>query len=564
MYRVSILALNSKFVHSSLSVWCLYAGLKEYGDKDIVCKVIEQTVNNDMHRVCEEVLATNPDMLGISCYIWNISKVYELVGLLKQERPDLVITLGGPEVSYCQKDVLCKHPEIAYVLSGEGELPFAQLVNALKNNTSLDEVLGLTYRNGNEIIVKEPHISTYEPPSPYTPEFLDSVNKRIVYFETNRGCPFSCDFCLSGRCGSVHNFDLDSCLENLVKLANSGTSTIKFVDRTFNANRERSKKIIRFIIENTGVSFPCDVCFHFEVAGDILDDETIDLLVNAPKGLFQLEIGMQSFNEKTLAYINRRTNTTKLKENIRRLLVHNNMHVHIDLIVGLPLEDMESFKESFNVGYMLKAHMIQVGFLKILKGATMHDNTEKYHYNYHDYPPYEIIDTPWLSAAEMSEIHYLEDAVERLYNSGRFRYYLDYLLSVTGINPFDLFMRIGKEVNERIDYRIDLDDYTKLIYEFGLTLPDVDKMKLRDVLVLDRLATINTGRLPDCLKIPNKKSKHYRLMLAKQVPENKGVKRGLELLYHVDKLVYVDYINQDPITKRYQLTFVDLASLQED
>lgn len=557
MANVCLVGLNSKYVHSCLAVYCLEAGIKEYAKKTIDPIVIEKTIHNDMNDVADEILTYQPFLVGISTYIWNVIQVIKLVDILKSKDPNVKICLGGPEVSYNQYDVLSKYPNVDYISSGEGEYPFAMLCDVLIDNGDVDKVMGLSYRLNDNIIVKEPYVADNDPVSPYTDTFMNNVNNRIVYIETTRGCPYSCDYCLSGRCGKVRYFDLDKTYENIIRLANTSCKTIKFVDRTFNANKKRSKQIIKFIIDNCGKSFPNDFCFHFEMAGDILDDETIELLGSAPVGLFQLEIGMQSFNEKTLAYINRKTNTDILKKNIRKLLSYNNMHIHIDLIVGLPFEDMNSLKESFNTGYYLNAHMLQLGFLKILHGATMDTDKKKYHYHYDDKPPYEIIDTDWLTIEEMDKIHALEDVLDRMNNSGRFLNTISYLLKVTNSNPFDLLMGFGLYAKERMDYKIDLDHYTKLIYDYFKTLDNVDSMALRDQLVIDRLSTNASGKLCDCLKIADKNIKPYRMALDFIDKPVKNIKRGLEVLYSLNKVVYVDYQNKNTITNQYELKYQD-------
>ena len=246
-------------------------------------------------------------------------------------------------------------------------------------------------------------------------------------------------------------------------MTTSGTQTVKFVDRTFNANVERANEILLFIKENYGKSIPQGVCFHFEIAGDILRESTLEILSSMPCGAVQLEIGMQSFNEETLKTINRKTDTKKLVENIRKLINFNNMHIHIDLIAGLTGEDLESFKNSFNIAYSLKAHMLQMGFLKLLHGADMRENREKYPCTFNDEPPYEVTSTPWLSADELRMLKNCEDAVDRLYNSGRFLLTLEYLADEVGISPFDIFNDFGNCVNGN---KMRLSDYSEMLYDF--------------------------------------------------------------------------------------------------
>ena len=441
-----------------------------------------------------------------------------------------------------------------YIISGEGEYPFARLCDSLNYNTDFS-IPGLCYRKDRGIIVNEPYIAEGEPPSPYCEEYFDALHGRIAYLETSRGCPYSCAFCLSGRCGGVRFFDIERAKKEMLLLAKSGTQTVKLVDRTFNANKARAKELWRFVISEFGKGIPESVCFHFEIAGDILDDESIEILNSAPKGSIQLEIGMQSFNEKTLAYINRKTNTAKLIENIKKLLIPGNLHIHIDLIAGLPFEDFESFKNSFNIGYNLRSNMLQLGFLKLLHGAAMRDDKEKYPCSFSEEPPYEVISTPWLDEDELSVLHKTEDALERLCNSGRFIGTVDYILEKTGLLPFDFFKNFGIYAAESCNFSVSLDDYTEIAYRYLSSLEGIDPYVLKDIMICDRLCSNSSGKLPSVLKVSNPDIKKIRLSIeAEEGNERKpGIKRGFSLLESEKAAVFVDYENKDPVTGKYML-----------
>ena len=441
-----------------------------------------------------------------------------------------------------------------FVISGEGEYPFAALCDAIKNGDNFD-VPGVCYRNGEDIIISEPYIAEGEPPSPYCEEYFSALGGRIAYLETSRGCPYSCAFCLSGRCGGVRFFDIERAKREMLLLAKSGTQTVKLVDRTFNANKSRAKELWKFVIAEHGKGIPENVCFHFEIAGDILDDESIDILNSAPKGSIQLEIGMQSFNEKTLAYINRKTNTEKLIKNIKKLLAPANLHIHIDLIAGLPYEDMESFKRSFNIGYNLRSNMLQLGFLKLLHGAAMREDTEKYPCVFSKDPPYEVVSTPWVDENEFSVLHKLEDALERLCNSGRFIGTVDYVLDKTGLSPFDFFKNFGIHAAESCSLFVSLDDYTEIAYRYLSSLDGIDPAVLKDIMVCDRLCSNSSGKLSSVLKSSNPDIKKIRLKIEAE-EENKrkpGIKRGFTLLESEKAAVFADYENKDPVTGKYVL-----------
>ncbi len=474
--------------------------------------------------------------------------------MLRSAFPDSSIILGGPEVSYNPKEILGTYDWCDFVISGEGEYPFALLCDALKNGESL-HIPGLCFKSKEEIIINEPYVSESEPPSPYCDEYFTSLGGRIAYLETSRGCPYSCAFCLSGRCGKVRFFDMERAKSEMLLLAKSGTQTVKLIDRTFNANKARAKELWKFVINEHGKGIPENVCFHFEIAGDILDEESIEILNSAPKGSIQLEIGMQSFNEKTLEYINRKTNTKKLIENIKKLLAPQNLHIHIDLIAGLPFEDMESFTNSFNIGYNLRSNMLQLGFLKLLHGAAMREESEKYPCKFSAEPPYEVISTPWLNEYELSLLHKVEDALERLCNSGRFIGTVDYVLEKTGLTPFDFFKNFGVFAAEKCGPFVSLDDYTEIAFQYFSSIDCIDPSVLKDTMICDRLCSNSSGKLPPVLKVCNPDIKKIRLAIESE-EENKrkpGIKRGFSLLESEKAAVFADYENKDPVTGKFLL-----------
>lgn len=552
---IVICTLNSQYIHSSLAPWCLLAGLKAYGEPTAVSMVIEGTINEKVEEVAARIVAVKPQIIGFSCYIWNITAMYQLIELVKQNLPQSFIVLGGPEVSYNIIQVMTKHALVDYCIAGEGERPFALLCNAVLHGESPAGIEGVSYRQGEQIVLSEPYIASEDPPSPYTAEYLEALQGRIAYLETSRGCPYSCAFCLSGRCGNARFFDIERAKQELLLLANSGTQTVKLVDRTFNANRKRAVELFRFIIEHYGTVIPNGVCFHFEIAGDILDDETISLLATAPVGAVQLEIGLQSFNPQTLKAIHRKTNVERLKSNIRRIVENGNMHIHIDLIAGLPYEDMESFAQSFDTAYSLQPHMLQMGFLKLLHGAPMREQPENFPCSFSQTPPYQVTQTPWLNSQELEILHAAEQALDRIYNSGRFRRTLAYLLQTLDITPFELFSEFGVFMREQTVMRLSLDEYTASIFTYFCQKTGVDRMILRDIMVCDRLATNASGLLPPVLRIDNANLKKIkrRLNESDDTRQQKGIKRGLEWLYSENCAVYVDYKEKNSVTGEYKL-----------
>ncbi|MBQ7038097.1 MAG: DUF4080 domain-containing protein [Clostridia bacterium] len=547
--RAVICGINSQYIHSTLAPWCLLAGVRAYAPS-VTAEVVEGTINESPDAVFTRIMETAPQVVSFSCYIWNIEAVLRLTARLKRAVPGLYVVLGGPEVSYRAGALLREEPSVDYVLSGEGERPFAMLLESLHDGASLNEIPGLCYRDGDTIIEREPYVTSELPPSPYCSEYFDTLNGRIAYLETSRGCPFSCAFCLSGRCGGVRYYPLERAQNEILLLANSGAKTVKFVDRTFNADRKRALSIIRFIREHYGTDIPRDVCFHFEIAGDLLDEETLTVLSESPAGLFQMEIGIQSFHAPTLAAIARKTDIERLKRNVSRLLACQTVHVHIDLIAGLPQEDINTFTESFNAAYLLSPHMLQLGFLKLLYGAPMREHPTEYPCEYSKLPPYEVTRTPWLSEDELRHLHRIETVLDRLYNSGRFRRTLAYLLDATGDTPLRLFERLSNSLPHE---RVPLDVYTEQLYAVCSVWDTVDAENLRGHMACDRVATNPSGILPPCLRANESERKRLKRLADTDDRYRRpaSVKRGTA--YVDGRLVYADYTTPHPVTGEYPL-----------
>lgn len=560
-FSAALCALNAKYVHSSLAPWCLLAGVRAFAPH-IEAHVVEGTVNEAPETVLERIAGGAPDVVTFSCYLWNIRQTLALAQQLKRRLPKVCIVLGGPEVSYCAETVLSENPAVDFVLSGEGETSVPALLCCLAQEKapSADKVSGLCTRE----YIAPPCVLSGEVPSPYTPEYFKALNGRIAYLETSRGCPFTCAFCLSGRCGTPRYFALEGVYQNILALANSGAQTVKLIDRTFNANPRHANAILRFLLSHYGKDIPAGVCFHFEIAGDILTEETMALLAQMPAGAVQLEIGMQSFCEKTLEAVRRKTNTEKLKANIRRLVAMGNMHIHIDLIAGLPYEDVPTFAKSFDTAYALGADMLQMGFLKLLHGAAMREEPQNFPCKFRSEPPYEVVSTPWLTAEELEMLHGVEDVLERMVNSGRFHRTADYLMERTGRTPFALFQELGKAAHEEgvASHGVPLDAYTAFLLDSAPRLwPSVTREALRDVMVCDRLESNATGRLPLCLHIADPALGQTVKRLAALDPPRPGVRRGVAILYTEGQAVYVDYENKNPKTGRFALRRVGLGEM---
>lgn len=576
MQNVIICMLNSKYIHSGLAPWCLLAGIKKYCSENVSAKVIESNINADMNRLKNEIIQNSPKVLGMCCYIWNIETVLNLTAEIRRLLPDCKIVLGGPEVSYNAEKVLLENFQIDYIVSGEGELPFALLCEMLvcpNGCQDFKNIPGLCYRNKNQMCISSPYISNEPPPSPYCDEYFENLNQKIAYTESSRGCPFSCAFCLSGRCGSVRYFDEEQTLQNIVKLSHSGTKTVKFVDRTFNANAKRAVRIWRFIATRYGKDIPNSVCFHFEIDGSLLDAECMQVLSEMPVGSIQLEIGIQSFNPKTLRAINRKTNTDVLFNNIKKLISFGNIHIHTDLIAGLPYENYDSFKKSFNTAFALSSNMLQLGFLKLLHGSPMRENIEKFPCEFSQRPPYEVISTPYLSAEEIKKIKLTEDSAERIVNSGKFEYSFKYVTSSLSLSPFDILLKFGEYVSEfgRVD--MPLFDYAKLYFEFFSEFSEINADVLSDKMICDFFSFSRYGKLPNFLKRHDARIK-YALNYLSENPETQKAPtsvRAIAILKSENRVVYCDSpiskeydsLYKDRVSGRYKLNFFDISKIPE-
>ena len=546
-FKALICTLNSKYIHSSLAPWCLYTACKKELDGDFQIKVTEGTVNEKEEDILSRILSEKPDFVGFSCYIWNITKTLEIARKLKEK--GIIIAVGGPEVSYRQRDVLERYSFVDYVLSGEGEIIFPELLKAVRLGR-VPDIKGVSYRADGKFIISDGETVGFESTaSPYCNEYFSSLGNRIAYIESSRGCPFSCAFCLSGRCGKVRFLPLERVKSEMILLSDMGAKTVKFVDRTFNCKPKRAVEILSFIRDEYGKRIKDDVCFHFEIAADILTEEIFSVISQLPVGAVQFEVGIQSFNEETLSKINRKTNVDLVESNVKRLLSFGNCHVHIDLIAGLPLEDYDSFVRGFNRAYGIGADMLQLGFLKVLYGSPMGEDKESYPCLYGSVPPYEVISTPYISEAELNKLRICENELERLYNSGRFVRTLDYVTRFT--QPFDLFLGFGEYLTSKGKKgSIPLDKYVCLAYEYMSRIRGVDKTRLRDMMILDRISTNNSHIIPECLKVKDERLKRLRRLVGKHCT--------VAVLYSENVAVYCDYSEKrNPVTMQWEIKRID-------
>lgn len=436
--KIVLTAINAKYIHSNLAVYSLRAYAKEYKN-DI--EIAEYTINQQVDDILRELYKKKPDILCFSCYIWNLSYVEEVIREIKKICPELPIWVGGPEVSYDAADVLKRLPEVTGVICGEGEETFQEVLSYYYGeNVILANIKGIAYRDENGEVVqnewrKPIDLSTV----PFVYHDMEDFKNKIIYYETSRGCPFSCSYCLSSIDKCLRFRDIELVKKELQFFIDQEVPQVKFVDRTFNCKHTHAMEIWKFLMEqDKGITN-----FHFEVAADLLNEEELQLIAQMRPGLIQLEIGVQSTNDETIREIRRTMKFSEVARIVQRINEKGNVHQHLDLIAGLPYEGMERFKQSFDDVYRLYPEQLQLGFLKVLKGSYMEEQKESYGLVYKSKPPYEVLYTKWLSYEEMLELKMVEEMVEVYYNSRQFVYTLQHLEKEFP-SPFELYYELGK------------------------------------------------------------------------------------------------------------------------
>ncbi len=476
-------AINAKYIHSNPGVYSLRAFARtKIPGADI--EIGEYTINHQMDLILQDIYRRKPDFIGFSCYIWNISYIMEIVRDVKKVLPEAEIWLGGPEVSYDAKKVLTREPDVRGIMRGEGELTFTELVraylqrektsvpdgytgesfrgqakeetsgcaentrmpenaegeNAHSDRLDLSQIPGITYRAANgEIEEHGPQRLLSLDEIPFYYDDMAGFENRIVYYESSRGCPFSCSYCLSSIDKTVRFRSLDLVFPELQFFLDHKVPQVKFVDRTFNCKREHTLGIWRYLVEHdNGITN-----FHFEVSADIFDEEELELIGKMRPGLIQLEIGVQSTNPDTIREIHRHMDLVKLKRAVDRVYDYRNTHQHLDLIAGLPYENYESFMRSFDDVYRMRPDQLQMGFLKVLKGSYMEEQVAAYDLKYRGIPPYEVLSTKWLPYSDVIRLKGVEDMVEVYYNSGQFPATMK-LLEKRFQRPSEIFVNLAE------------------------------------------------------------------------------------------------------------------------
>lgn len=531
--KVVLTALDSKFIHSNLAVRYLKAYTK---DLDYECVIKEFTVNDRLEKLLEEIIAEHPDVLAFSCYIWNIEMVKTLARLVKLVNPKIEILYGGPEVSYDSESFLSENPG-EYVICGEGEETYHEFINWLlwkrenriseeEANNKLKIIKGLSFKIDGKVQFngERPLMDMSKIVFPYTLE--DNLENRIVYFESSRGCPFKCKYCLSSTIHNVRFLNVDRVKKELKFLVDKGAKLIKFVDRTFNCNAKFATEIWEFLI-----SLDTEATFHFEISADILTDEQIKLLATAPKGRIQFEVGVQTTNNEVLRNINRYVNFEDIREKVEELEKIRNIKQHLDLIAGLPGEDFYSFKKSFNDVYSINPEEIQLGFLKLLKGSDMRAEAEKWEMVYSPYPPYEILSTKDVSYEELLTLKKVEEVVDKYYNSGKFNNILKYFMPKF-TTPFDFYQALGEFLHSKgyLNRNISSADYYKVFIEFNEEKFYENADNLREIIKYDYLKFNKKKWIPEFLNRERIKEEERKI---KELIKNGEIKTSDN--YHAEK-----------------------------
>ena len=490
-----LIGINAKYIHTNLAI----RYLKAYCNKTYpYIRYMEFSINDNLDNILKEIIQSHSNIFAFSCYIWNIDFVLKLCSSLKKLRPEAAIVLGGPEVSFETEELMAAHPYIDYIIRGEGEetLPeLLQLLNGDMQNSS--DILGITYRAQNRIITNpdRPLLQNLDViPFPY--EDLDQLNNKIIYYETSRGCPFNCQYCLSSTLHGVRYFSMDRIKQEIKFFIDQGVKQVKLVDRTFNCNKQHSLAIIKYVLELEGKTN-----FHFEIGADLLDEEMISVLAKAPKDMFQFEIGVQSTNKEALREISRAMNLDKLKHNIKALQQAGNSHMHLDLIAGLPYEDFNSFANSFDEVHELQPDMLQLGFLKLLKGSGIRKSAEEYGIEFNSFNPYEVLKTRWISYEELIMLKEIEHILELYYNSGRFKNSLSYMFEKYYASYFQFYMDFAAywKENKLFSASQGTKELYNILHRFAES-KGLMNLSLNELIKLDWLMFYNNGNMPDRLK----------------------------------------------------------------
>ena len=537
--KILLAACNAKYIHSNLAVYDLQAYASEYTDH-IILK--EYTINQQKDDIMRDIYLEHPDVVCVSCYIWNISFVKELMADLAKILPDVDFWAGGPEVSYDAEKFLSENPEFTGVMVGEGEETFQELSGyyVKKNPEKLENITGICYRDGEKIIHNGWRQIMDLSSIPFIYKDLSEFKNRIIYYESSRGCPFSCSYCLSSVDKKLRFRDIEMVKKELQFFIDHKVPQVKFVDRTFNCKHDHAMAIWKYINDHdNGVTN-----FHFEISADLLREEELQEMSTMRPGLIQLEIGVQSTNPDTIKAIHRTMDFEKLKGIVDRIHSFGNIHQHLDLIAGLPDEDYDSFRNSFNDVYALKPQQLQLGFLKVLKGSHMMEMCREYGIVYKNREPYEVLSTKWLDYDHVLKLKNVENMVEVYYNSGQFQKTLEYAESFFP-DAFSIYEGLGIFYMEKGygDVSHTRMRRYEILLEYLETVPGISRAEVADRMILDLYLRENLKSRPGFAgdqKPYEKLVWDYRKRA--HVPKNAHVE-----VFGNGRALYFDYNRKDPL-----------------
>ena len=538
--KILLAACNAKYIHSNLAVYDLQAYASEYTDH-IILK--EYTINQQKDDIMRDIYLEHPDVVCVSCYIWNISFVKELMADLAKILPDADFWAGGPEVSYDAEKFLAENPEFTGVMVGEGEETFLELSGHYieQSPADLKDITGVCYRDGEKIVHNGWRQIMDLSSIPFIYKDLADFKNRIIYYESSRGCPFSCSYCLSSIDKKLRFRDIEMVKKELQFFIDNKVPQVKFVDRTFNCKHDHAMAIWKYINEHdNGVTN-----FHFEISADLLREEELQEMSTMRPGLIQLEIGVQSTNPDTIKAIHRTMDFEKLKGIVNRIHSFGNIHQHLDLIAGLPYEDYDSFRKSFNDVYALKPQQLQLGFLKVLKGSHMMEMCQEYEIVYKTREPYEVLSTKWLDYDHVLKLKNVENMVEVYYNSGQFQNTLEYL---EGFFPdaFSIYEGLGRFYMEKGygDVSHTRMRRYEILLEFLENVPEISMDKVKDQMVYDLYLRENLKSRPGFAK----DQKPFERQIWDFRKREKVAKNAHVEVFADGKVLLFDYADRDPLT----------------
>ena len=537
--KILLAACNAKYIHSNLAVYNLRAYAGEYREH-IILK--EYTINQQKDEILRDIYLEKPDIICFSCYIWNVSFVKEIAEDLKKILPDSVFWAGGPEVSFDAEDFLKKNPGFFGVMVGEGEETFRELCRFyVDNKGNLEEIPGIAFYSGGKILHNGWREIMDLSKVPFAYENMEEFRNKIVYYESSRGCPFSCSYCLSSVDKKLRFRNLDLVKKELQFFIDRKVPQIKFVDRTFNCKHSHAMEIWKYILEHdNGITN-----FHFEISADLLKEEELSLMEKMRPGLIQLEIGVQSTNPETIRAIRRTMDFERLSEIVNKVRSFGNIHQHLDLIAGLPYENYDSFRNSFNQVYALKPEQLQLGFLKVLKGSLMKEMAKEYGILHKEREPYEVLSTKWLSYGEILKLKTVESMVEVYYNSGQFQNTLNYMEGFFE-DAFSMYEELGKFYEGKGYHSISHSRMRRyeILLEFLGQRQEISREKAVDAMLLDLYLRENLKSRPSFA--PSQKL--YEKMVWEYRREKKVPKTAHIEVFQNGDVVLFDYEKRNPLT----------------